>query len=641
MPPTEYGTVRAPDFPPGLRWLNTPQPLRLSDLRGKFVLLDFWTFCCINCMHVLPDLKRLEHKYPNELVVIGVHSAKFANEQQTQSIRNAILRYQIEHPVVNDHAFAVWQQYAVRAWPTLYLIDPRGYIVGKMSGEGVFEPFDEVLTGLIPVFEAEGLLDRTPLATRLEQDHAPAQMLSFPGKIAGDEASGRLFIADSNHHRLLITGLDGRVQAQIGHRDAGLDDGAFDEATFRQPQGLCYDAATETLYVADAENHALRRVDLRRRRVETLAGNGTQARFGTARAKGPGSPLNSPWDVLLHRDHKGRARLYVAMASPHQLWVFDPETGNGEVYAGDGRENIVNGKRLDAQLAQPSGLASDGAFLYFADSETSALRRVPFGKASVTVETLVGEGLFEFGDIDGRYPEARLQHPLGVAFADGVVYVADSYNHKIKRYDPADGVLTSLLGTGEQGHRDGGRLEAQFNEPGGLTVVGGTLYVADTNNHQIRTANPETGEVGTLTIAVMPDAAIPGEKAAAAPDDACVLDAQTVAPGTGEITLDIALPDGFAPNDLNTGVISARRADADVARPASPEPHAVAYPTTFPFTFAGGMTEITLDGTIYYCDKANGRCLLEPVTLRLPLRVEAGAENHATAVTLSILHASG
>ena len=618
MPPTDYGPVRAPDFPPGLQWLNTPHPLRLRDLRGKFVVLDFWTFCCINCMHVLPDLKRLEQKYRDELVVIGVHSAKFTNEQQTQSIRNAILRYQIEHPVVNDHAFAVWQQYAVRAWPTLYLIDPKGYIVGKKSGEGVFEPFDKALTQLIPVFEADGVLDRTPPAVRLERDDAPAQMLSFPGKIAGDEASGRLFIADSNHHRLLITDLDGRVQAQIGRGDAGLDDGAFEAATFRQPQGLCYDAAGETLYVADTENHALRRVSLRDHRVETLAGNGTQARYGAARARGPASPLNSPWDVVLHRDDKGRARLYVAMAGPHQLWVFDPDTGKGEVYAGDGRENIVDGKRLDAQLAQPSGLATDGAVLYFADSETSALRRVPFGKARVAVETLVGQGLFEFGDVDGRYPDARLQHPLGVAFADGLVYVADSYNHKIKRYDPADGVLTSLLGSGQPGYRDAGRAEAQFDEPGGLTVVGGTLYVADTNNHQIRAADLATGRVRTLPIAERP-------LADAAPDAAPPLDAQTVAPGDGLLRLDIVLPDGFVPNDLNTGAVSALSADADVARPATDGPHPVAYPTSVPFTFAEGTTEITLDGAIYYCDKANGRCLLEPVTLRLPLRVEAGA----------------
>lgn len=623
---TNYGTVRAPEFPEGLQWLNTPHPLRLNDLRGKFVLLDFWTFCCINCMHVLPDLKRLEHKYPYELVVIGVHSAKFANEQQTESIRNAIVRYDIEHPVVNDPAFVVWQHYAVRAWPTLFLIDPKGYIVRKKAGEGVFEPFDAVLTELIPTFEKDGVLDRTPLATHLERDHMPEQMLSFPGKIAGDEASGRLFISDSNHHRLLITDLEGQVLAKIGHGKAGFDDGAFEDATFRQPQGVCYDADTETLYVADTENHALRHIDLRERRVETLAGNGMQAQFGTWRAKGAASPLNSPWDVLLHRDAKARAHLYVAMAGPHQLWVFDPKTGKGETYAGNGHEHIVDDKRLKAQLAQPSGLASDGTILYFVDSETSALRRVPFGKEKVAVETLIGEGLFDFGDVDGRYPEARLQHPLGIAFADGVIYVADSYNHKVKRYDPADGALVSLLGTGAQGYHDGGRWEAQFNEPGGLAVVGHTLFVADTNNHQIRRADLTTGQVTTVPIAepLTPEASAPS-------DTITVLAAQTVAPGDGTLVLDIMLPDGFEPNDLHTGTISASSLDPDVAHPTTPEPQPIVYPMQFPFVFAVGKTEITLTGTLYYCDKANGRCLLEPLTLRLPLTVQPDAAHEASS----------
>ncbi len=617
-----YAPVRAPDFRDGLAWLNTPRPLRLADLRGKFVLLDFWTFCCINCMHVLPDLKRLERAYPDELVVIGVHSAKFEHERQTESIRNAILRHQIEHPVVNDHAFAVWRQYAVRAWPTLFLIDPKGYIVGKRSGEGVFAPLDQALRQLIPVFDAEGTLDRTPLPAVLERERAPRRMLSFPGKIAGDAASRRLFISDSNHHRLLVTDFDGRVLETVGSGEAGLRDGAFEEAAFRQPQGVCFDAETETLFVADTENHALRRVDLRARRVETLAGSGAQAPYGTHRADGPGTPLNSPWDVLLHE-----GRLYVAMAGPHQLWVFDPATGGGAVYAGDGRENIVDGPRLEAELAQPSGLATDGAFLYFADSETSALRRVPFGGEDAAVETLVGRGLFEFGDVDGRYPDARLQHPLGLACADGVVYVADSYNHKVRRYFVEERALTGFLGTGAQGYADGGPNAAQFNEPGGLAVIDGVVYVADTNNHQIRLADLATGTVRTLPIAeTLADDAPAAE----------VLPAQTVAPGEGALTLHVTLPDGYHSNDLHPGALTVASADARVARPGGSGALPVAYPTTLPFTFAAGATELRVEGTLYYCDDSDGRCLLEPVNLRIPVEVRADAPSSAVAVSMRV-----
>ncbi|MGI9174220.1 MAG: thioredoxin-like domain-containing protein [Rhodothermales bacterium] len=620
---TTYGTVRAPAFPPGLTWLNTAHPLRLQDLRGKFVLLDFWTYCCINCMHILPDLERLEEKYRDELVVIGVHSAKFPNERGTESIRNAILRYGIKHPVVNDHRFEVWQQYAARAWPTLYLVDPRGYIVGKMAGEGVFEPFDEALQRLIPEFERDGLLRREPLVPRLERDEEPEAMLAYPGKIHAHEASQRLFIADTNHHRLLVTDFDGRVEHTIGSGEAGLLDGSFEEAQFRQPQGLFYDDETDVLYVADTENHALRRIAFHEQRVETLAGTGAQARFGAREADGARSPLNSPWDLLLHGDDGGR-RLYVAMAGSHQVWSFSPETGRGEVYAGTGSENIVDAPRLEALLAQPSGLASDGTYLYVADSETSALRRIAFGGPDSQVETLVGEGLFEYGDVDGRKPEARLQHPLGIAYYDGVIYLADSYNHKIRRYFLDGGALVSLSGTGQAGHHGGGPNAAQFNEPGGLATADGRLFVADTNNHRIRTVDLETGDVRTLSIAEMTGDDPFGKVQ--------TLPLQTVQPGAGRLVIEIALPPGYKPNHFNTGTLTLTSQDV---RPADAS-QAVAYPTVFPVDFAEGETSLDVEGAIYYCDETSGRCLIDPIRLRVPVRAEPSAASPDVHLTLAV-----
>lgn len=622
---TSYGRVRAPSFPAGLDWLNTPAPLALHDLRGKFVLLDFWTFCCINCMHILPDLQRLERKYAAELAVVGVHSAKFDHERGTEHIRNAVLRYRIEHPVVNDHAFQIWEQYAVRAWPTLYLIDPEGYIVGRLSGEGVFDPIDQALQELIPAFEKEGILDRTPLPSVLEREREPTRMLAYPGKVAADPASRRLFIADTNHHRVLVADFEGRVQDRIGSGAAGLTDGGFEEASFRHPQGLCLDPASGVLYVADTENHALRSIDLGTRRVTTLAGNGAQAPYGTESAQGAASPLNSPWDVLLH----GR-RLYVAMAGPHQLWTFDPGTGHGEVYAGNGRENIVDGPRLEAHLAQPSGLTDDGTYLYFADSETSALRRVPFPRPGGTgerVETLIGLGLFEFGDVDGCYPEARLQHPLGLAYQDGAVYIADTYNHKIRKYNIEDATLSTFLGTGRPGLADGVAGKAAFDEPGGLSAAGGKLFIADTNNHQIRIADLETGEAGTLTIAEHLKGT-PREHPPAA------LPLQAVAPGTGTLRLHIALPDGYKPNGLNPGRVRVAAQDDDVARPASVEPRAPG--SDFTLTFAEGETALHIEGTVYSCENSSGRCLLHPVALHIPLVVDPGQTRRHLDVTVAV-----
>ena len=129
----QQGRVRAPELEGGRGWLNTDRPLSIAGLRGKVVLLDFWTYGCVNCMHVIPDLRALEEKYSRQLVVIGVHSAKFENERDTENIRHIVLRYGLEHPVVNDADFRIWRAYTVRAWPTLVLIDADGYIVGHLA----------------------------------------------------------------------------------------------------------------------------------------------------------------------------------------------------------------------------------------------------------------------------------------------------------------------------------------------------------------------------------------------------------------------------------------------------------------------------------------------------------------------------
>jgi thiol-disulfide isomerase/thioredoxin len=403
---SEYdGKVNAPDFPPGVEWLNTDRPLSLRDLRGKVVLLDFWTYCCINCMHIIPDLKKLEEKYAKELVVIGVHSAKFPGERETENIRQAILRYEIEHPVINDSAMEIWQQYAVRAWPTLMLIDPDGKVIGYKTGEGVYEPFDQLISKVIGEFDAKGKINRSPLDLKLERHKTPASMLAFPGKVLADEKSGKLFIADSNHNRVVVLSLkDYSVIDVIGTGEMGMSDGSFESATFNHPQGMAFDG--KALYVADTENHAIRRVDFDGRSVRTIAGTGKQAdRIEQFGGQGRSVALNSPWDLVLHS-----GTLYIAMAGPHQLWRMNPETGGIVPYAGTGREARIDGPLDESALAQPSGLTTDGKKLYFADSEVSAIRSADLDPKGY-VETIVGQGLFDFGDKDGRGDEVRLQHP--------------------------------------------------------------------------------------------------------------------------------------------------------------------------------------------------------------------------------------
>jgi DNA-binding beta-propeller fold protein YncE len=481
------GANAAPELEGGVAWLNTAGPIHLKDLRGKLVLLDFWTLCCINCIHTLPDLARLEKKYAKELVVIGVHSAKFENEKSTDSIRKAILRYEVHHPVVNDAAMRIWQRYSVSSWPTLVLIDPEGNLVGYASGEGNYDVLDKVISRLIEQHKAKKTLNDKPLRFELTHEDG-ASPLFFPGKVTADAASNRLFIADSTHHRIVITDLEGKKVAVAGTGEPGRADGPFDKATFNDPQGMALDG--DKLYVADRKNNLLRVLDLRARTVATLAGTGQQGQDRENGGRALDVGLNSPWDLLL----KG-GKLFIAMAGDHQIWVLDLGTQTAAPYAGDGRENIADGSLSQARFAQPSGLATDGMTLYVADSEVSAVRAVPLnGKGSV--KTLVGEGLFEFGDVDGFADKARLQHALGVVWADGKLYVADTYNSKVKVLDPKTRECKTFAG----GEPAGWLATPTFNEPGGISYAAGKLYLADTNAHRIRVVDLKTKAISTLKL---------------------------------------------------------------------------------------------------------------------------------------------
>jgi DNA-binding beta-propeller fold protein YncE len=499
----------APDLEGGTAWLNTAGPLRLKDLRGKFVLLDFWTYCCINCIHTLPDLARLEKKYANQLVVIGVHSAKFDNEKEAEHIRKAILRYEISHPVVNDSEMKIWRAYEVHSWPTLVLIDPEGNYLGAKSGEGNYDLIDRVLTELIPQHRKKKTLNEKPIKFELarfrEKGDSP---LFFPGKVLADAAGHRLFIADSTHHRIVITDLDGKKIAVAGAGEPGKADGPFDKALFNDPQGMALKG--DTLYVADRKNHLVRALDLKAQKVTTVAGSGEK---GEERRKGGPAlkvGLNSPWDLWLDGD-----RLIIAMAGHHQLWELELSKGHLMVFAGQGAEAVVNGSLLGRScFAQPSGLTSDGKTLYVADSEGSVVRALPLS-GDGTVSTVVGrewlDDLFEFGDVDGAGEKVRLQHALGVAYHDGKVYVADTYNSKIKVIDPEKHTCETVLG----GEPDGWLAGPLFNEPAGLSFAGDKLYVADTNAHRIRVVDLKARKVATLKLQGVEAPKLPEVKAEA------------------------------------------------------------------------------------------------------------------------------
>ena len=451
-------------------------------------------------MHIFPQLRKLERKYASELVVVGVHSAKFPTEKETDSLTAAVRRCELEHPVINDAEFQVWQQYSCRAWPTLMFIDPRGNVIGKHEGELTFEQFDTLMSGMVAEFDELGIMQRSPLPTT--PPLGPQNALSFPGKVLADEAGGRLFIADTNHNRIIVSSFDGDVQQVIGTGEEALVDGPLAQSAFNHPQGMAIDG--DILYVADTENHAIRRVDLAAGQVETIAGTGEQGYDRTGGRPGPSTSLSSPWDLALHN-----GVIYIAMAGIHQLWSLDLQTGIVGPYAGSGREAITDGPLATSALAQPSGITvgndgSGGERLYFADSETSSIRNCDLDPNG-SVRTLIGLGLFEFGDVDGDDFRVRMQHPIGITHhasddGGGVLYVADTYNHKIKRVLPKTRSAFTVAGTGKPGHVDGLFAQARFSEPSGLSIANGKMYIADTNNHAIRVADMETSEVATLEL---------------------------------------------------------------------------------------------------------------------------------------------
>ncbi|GAA3723291.1 NHL domain-containing thioredoxin family protein [Streptomyces tremellae] len=456
--------LRAPELTGKGGWLNTGgASYTLADLRGRIVVLDFWTFCCVNCLHAMDALRELEEKHRDTVVVVGVHSPKFVHEAEHAAVVDAVERYEVRHPVLDDPELATWKQYAVHAWPTLVVIDPEGYIVAQHAGEGHTHAIERLVTELEAEHEAKGTLRRgdgpyvepEPVATDLR----------FPGKAVVLPGSGTFLVSDTTRHQLVELAADGEtVLRRVGSGERG-----FGPDSFREPQGLAL-LPDGTVAVADTVNHALRSYDPATGEVATIAGTGKQWWWHESPTSGPATevPLSSPWDVAWWQD-----RLWIAMAGVHQLWTYDPAKDTVEAVAGTTGEGLVDGPADEALFAQPSGLAVAGDRLWVADSENSALRYVERAEdGSYRVGTAVGLGLFDFGHRDGPAAQALLQHPLGVtALPDGSLALSDTYNHALRRYDPATGEVSTLA--------------TDLREPSDAVLAGDDIVVVESGRHRL------------------------------------------------------------------------------------------------------------------------------------------------------------
>jgi thiol-disulfide isomerase/thioredoxin/sugar lactone lactonase YvrE len=602
--------LEVPGFNGATAWLNVDHPLTLDELRGRVVVVDFWTSCCINCMHALPTLAAIEARFRDEpVVVVGVHSPKFDEERDPARLRDAIAALGIEHPVALDASMTIWDGWGVRGWPTIAVLDTEGRVAWADSGEPDRAELEGVIRYALAEARASKKIATTPLRG-LRPEHGAAGPLRYPGKVLA-LADGGLAIADSGHDRVVLTDRGGTVTAVIGDGVPGASDGDFTRARFQRPQGMT--EAGDDLYVADTGNHLIRRIDRKARTVTTVAGTGVLGPGPLAPAEAPARKLalRSPWDVLYFR-----GSVYVALAGSHQIGVLDPKAGLMRLYAGSGLEARVDGTALEAAFAQPSALATDGRELFVLDSETSSVRAIEL--ATAQVRTLVGLDLFEFGDIDGDAKTTRLQHPIGMAFGNGALWVADSYNGKVKRVDPGTGqTRTVLVGLGE---------------PAGITVAGGDLVVADTHHHRIvRRAITATGQASPLAIANLSPPAPPLAPTPSAAGPVLSLGRLRAPRSTpSAMHFEWALPEGTSLNDeapVRLAWTSSRglaRAP-DAVRTTGARARGGLDVTLEP---SGDATAAALEGTLtlVICDEIQHRvCVPVERTIKVDLALEPGA----------------
>ncbi len=629
-----------PSLRGGVDWINSG-PIALDELKGKIVLLDFWTFCCINCHHILPDLARLEEKYKNEVVVIGVHSGKFDAEKNTENIRRKVAEYRIKHPVINDANMTIWNRFGVNTWPTLVVLDANGQYQGSVSGEGHYDALDREIGQLVEAARARNELDLTPLKFEPEMErHAGNGPLLYPGKVLADTAGKRLFIADTGHNRIIQTDLEGKDAVAIGNGAEGFDDGGFEKARFNRPQGMCVDG--DTLYVADTENHALRAVDLKEKTVATVAGTGIQARgIPHPGASGPArtTPLCSPWDVIQIGTKKD---LYMAMAGTHQIWKLDLGSETLSVFAGSGVENIVDGSYASANFAQPSGLATDGEHLYVADSEASGLRVILGIEArNPVVRTIVGHGLFDFGDKDGRANAVRLQHCLGISYAGTHLYVADTYNNRIKTCEPKNRTVHALVGTHKAGDSDD---PPHFYEPGGVSATDTLLYVADTNNHKIRTVDLNSRAVKTLALEGLTAPSLAPSPPSFPNKTVIDVTAREVEPGqTISVEVSIPLARGVKLNEQVplTYLVETPEKSGALGPDVLPQGQKVKPPVPkFPISISlaqpaadGDKLDVRISLQTFMCSEASSLCQIKSFVWNVPVTFRGGATSKVIRLT--------
>ncbi len=469
--------IKAPEFPDSTEWVNTEQPVRLADYRGKVILLDFWRYCQVSCIQSQLDLQYLESKFKDGLVVVGIHSPKFAHERERYAIEHAINRQHVRHPVINDATYDMWKRFRIRQAPTLVIIDTEGFIIGALSGVGRRQQVEGLIQQNLMHAEIKNTRDRTPFPYRAPPDHG--QILFYPGQVLA--TPDRLYISDSGHNRVLECNHEGKIIRCFGALMAGHLDGELEEASFSNPQGL--EKIGDYLFVADTGNHSIRRIHLSRGEVHTIIGNGRQGCITNQDYADPAvAQLNFPWG--LHH-HKGS--LYISMTGSHQIWRWNLSMNHLSPVTGNGKEGLKDGVANDSQFAQPCGISSRSEGLYIVDASSSAIRSIRMPDVRVT--TLIGKGVNDFGHQDGPANTAKLQRPMDIAFDKkrNFLWICDTYNNTLKylRMDTNEVRSLDLAG---------------LDEPAGMSLLDDYLWVVNTSQHEITRLDLVNGTAEIISI---------------------------------------------------------------------------------------------------------------------------------------------
>ncbi|UCC55102.1 MAG: redoxin domain-containing protein [Gammaproteobacteria bacterium] len=471
--------IPAPEFPQSLEWFNTDKPVNLEACLGKVVLLNFSTYCSLQCINRLQDLEFLKNKYHDNVRIIGIHIPRFPGERTTIHLQKAIARHNIEHPIINDMNQRVTKLFGIRQPHALVVIDTKGNIKGATSRLDKRHKLDKITGQLLCKTDRHVAVPDTPDPSR--ECGIAANALAYPGRI--HVTNKRVFIADSGNNRIIETTTGGHVLHQFGSSDAGFIDGHGTDAAFSNPQGMLL--LDEYLYVADSGNHAIRRIHLQSDEVITIAGTGKpgnppqSSHFSNPREVN----LNAPCGLAL----KGN-NIYIAMSGTNQIWALSLLTNIMEVIAGSGDKDLVDGISHLASFAQPSALSIMGNTLYVADAESSAIRAVDLDTRNV--RTLVGGGLRNYGYNDGFATDAKLQYPLDLD-ADQrkkLLWVADTYNNKIRKIELGNNLVSSVT------------VDYPLHQPAGLAFSEDTLYIANTNLHEIVRIDLRNGNSDTLNV---------------------------------------------------------------------------------------------------------------------------------------------